>query len=595
MKKHILLFVFCLAATSFVSAASDSRHFITGEVGLGYSSILHSSEFGKSAGNMGANLQLGYEWAYRQFLLHTGVEFASINNVAKIDPFSMSIPYTLGLPAGQSMTQHFAFSNFRENQWLGEVNIPVMVGGLFDDRYYFLAGVKVGIPVYGSYRADANIRTTLTDDHLIGKLEDAPLRGATNGLYSASWGDINISPVNVQASAEVGVSISSFLPKKKNNRTIAASGGNGKKKQPLPYYYRVGLFFDYGITSAVKVIDPVVETMASVTQWNGELNQSDVLPRLTPYTHTAGRYSSMLVGVKFAMLFQVNRPKKPAKPQSWLDVDVVDAATEMPMSAQLRIRDEKTGKILTRATKKGKVHTRTKVGNFSVTASATDYYSDTQSYSIAALGENAELNFALRHRPYFRFRVTHGDSGEPLAVMASFINRATNDTVLRLTTDTVSGAMRHILEDEISYKIHIAQLGYETYVADIASISDSVNIALQPIKQGRVIVLHNLFFATNATRVLQESEMALHDLYEFMIENPNLRIRIVGHTDNVGSDQANMKLSQGRADAVKEALVKRGIAQERIETIGMGKRQPIASNDTEEGRAQNRRVEFVIL
>lgn len=594
MKKLIILFVSVWCVTVIAPAAMDNRHYVIGEVGFGYSSILHTSDFGKSAGLAGVDFQAGYEWSLRQFLLHTGVEFASINNIAKIHPFSQTVPYTIGLPAGQFMTQHFAFSDVREKQLFGQVNIPIMAGGLFQDRYYFLAGVKIGIPVYGSYEANADIRTTLTDDHLIGELENAPLRGASNGLYGTYFGNMDISPVNVQASAEVGISINSFMPQKKNNRAVSA-GAAGKKKQPLPYYYRVGLFCDYGITSAIKVADPAAETMASVTQWNSELDQLQTIPHLTPYTHTAGRFSSMLVGVKFAMLFQVNRPKKPAKPQSWLDVDIVDAETQRLLPSQLRILNTKTGKVLTRDAKKGKVHTRTKAGEFTVTASARDYYSDTQSYTIAALGENAELSFALRHRPYFRFRVTHAESGEPLAVTASFINRATTDTTLRLTTDTLSGSARYILEDEIAYKIHISHLGYETYVSDIASIGDSVNIALQPVKQGRVIVLHNLFFATNATRVLPESEMALHDLYEFMTENPNIRIRLVGHTDNVGSDQFNLKLSQGRAESVKEALVKRGVAPERIETLGMGKRQPIATNDTEEGRAQNRRVELVIL
>lgn len=583
-----------LSMAAFVSAAPDSRHFVTGEVGLGYSSILHSSEYGKSVGNAGANFQVGYEWSWRQLLLHTGVEFASINNVAKINPFSQAIPYTLGLPAGQSMTQHFNFYDFAEKQLFGQVNIPVMVGGLFNDRYYFLAGVKVGIPVYGSYNAQTNFRTTLTDDLLIGELENAPQRGAADGLVSTAAGKMLLSPVNVQASAEVGVSISSFLPQKKANRT-ATVGAGSKKRQPLPYYYRVALFCDYGVTSALQKANFAAEGMATVTQWNSTLDQAAALPQLTPYSFTEGRFSSLLVGVKFAMLFQVNRPKKPAKPQSWLDVDVVDAATRLPMLAQLRIQDEQTGKVLTRTTKKGKVHTRTKKGDFSVTASAQDYYSETQSYSIAALGENAELSFALRHRPYFRFRVTNADSGENLAVTASLINRATNDTVLRLTTDTLSGAARYILEDELSYKIHIAQLGYETFVSDIASIGDSMNVVLQPIKQGEVVVLNHLFFATNEVRILPQSEAALNDLSVFLSENPALRIRIVGHTDNVGSDQFNDRLSKGRADAVKNALVKRGIQEDRIETDGMGKRQPIAPNDTEEGRAQNRRVEFVIL
>jgi OOP family OmpA-OmpF porin len=80
-----------------------------------------------------------------------------------------------------------------------------------------------------------------------------------------------------------------------------------------------------------------------------------------------------------------------------------------------------------------------------------------------------------------------------------------------------------------------------------------------------------------------------------LAENPEIRIRITGHTDNVGSDRANQKLSEGRANSVRDDLIKRGISADRIEAEGKGESQPITTNDTEEGRAQNRRVEFVIL
>ena len=85
------------------------------------------------------------------------------------------------------------------------------------------------------------------------------------------------------------------------------------------------------------------------------------------------------------------------------------------------------------------------------------------------------------------------------------------------------------------------------------------------------------------------------ELYTFLDENPELRLRIIGHTDAVGSDAANQRLSEGRAKAVKENLCARGIDKARIETEGRGESEPIATNDTEEGRAQNRRTEFKIV
>lgn len=583
--KKISLLALCLSVTVCLSAAGEHRHFITTEAGIGYSSIFHSSDLGTSAGLVGGALQVGYEWNWRQLLVHTGLEFASINNIAQIHPFELTTPYSIGLPAGVAMTEHFSFYDYTESQRMGQINIPVMVGGLFDERYYFLAGIKVGLPVYQQVSADYAVKTTLSDPTLEGQLgeyEDVLAHHAYTSQESLRQSIA--SAVNIQASAEVGVSISSFLPKKKKGRSSSPARG---KKQPLPYYYRVGLFCDYGITSCVQAPAAPVDVLASVSAPRDIVGHS--------YMETEGRFSSFLVGVKFAMLFQVNRPKPAVKPQSWLTVEIADAETEKLIGGRLRIEDQKTGKVQTREVKKGKVRSRSKVGTFDVTATATDYYADTQSYTIAELGEDAQLYFALRHRPYFRFRVTNGETGEPLAVSAALINRATKDTVLRLSSTESGEYVSRMLEDTVAYGIHIAQLGYEPYAADIASISDSMDIVLVPIRQGETIVLHHLYFATNETRILPASEGALDDLYTFLDENPKLRIRIVGHTDNVGTDQANMVLSEGRAEAVKAALVARGLAAERIETAGMGMRQPVASNDTEEGRAQNRRVEFEVV
>lgn len=80
-----------------------------------------------------------------------------------------------------------------------------------------------------------------------------------------------------------------------------------------------------------------------------------------------------------------------------------------------------------------------------------------------------------------------------------------------------------------------------------------------------------------------------------MTENPRVNIRIVGHTDNVGSVPFNMALSQDRAAAVERFLTERGVEAERIETQGDGPSNPVADNETDEGRALNRRVEVVIL
>ena len=79
-----------------------------------------------------------------------------------------------------------------------------------------------------------------------------------------------------------------------------------------------------------------------------------------------------------------------------------------------------------------------------------------------------------------------------------------------------------------------------------------------------------------------------------MVANPNVRVVITGHTDNVGGQKFNQTLSLKRAQAVKNWLVKKGIPSNRMRTVGRGQNEPVASNDTDEGRAENRRMEFYV-
>ena len=87
----------------------------------------------------------------------------------------------------------------------------------------------------------------------------------------------------------------------------------------------------------------------------------------------------------------------------------------------------------------------------------------------------------------------------------------------------------------------------------------------------------------------------MYELYNFLLARPNQRIRIVGHTDNIGSDRSNQILSEGRCEEVRESMTARGIDGSRIEIEGRGERDPIVPNDNEENRQKNRRVEIVLL
>ncbi len=106
------------------------------------------------------------------------------------------------------------------------------------------------------------------------------------------------------------------------------------------------------------------------------------------------------------------------------------------------------------------------------------------------------------------------------------------------------------------------------------------------------IVLPGIEFKTGSSEILPASEKILTDAYETLRDNDNIFVEVQGHTDNVGSKAKNMKLSQARAESVKAWLVAKGIAADRMTCKGFGPDRPAASNDTPEGRQQNRRIEF---
>ena len=120
------------------------------------------------------------------------------------------------------------------------------------------------------------------------------------------------------------------------------------------------------------------------------------------------------------------------------------------------------------------------------------------------------------------------------------------------------------------------------------------DLQAQQTERGMVLTLGDVLFDTGRAELKAGAFSTVDRLATFLRENPERRVAIEGHTDSVGSDSANLSLSQRRADAVRAALTSRGIDGTRITAQGMGEAVPVASNDTAEGRQRNRRVEVII-
>lgn len=134
---------------------------------------------------------------------------------------------------------------------------------------------------------------------------------------------------------------------------------------------------------------------------------------------------------------------------------------------------------------------------------------------------------------------------------------------------------------------------------DLSEISEykemNIDIEMKPIEIGETIRLNNIFFDFNESTLSPESYMELDRVVKLLNENPNIEIELSGHTDNVGSDEYNDNLSLNRASSVAKYIILKGVNSQRIISKGYGKQSPVASNDSEEGRQLNRRVEFTIL
>jgi OOP family OmpA-OmpF porin len=116
------------------------------------------------------------------------------------------------------------------------------------------------------------------------------------------------------------------------------------------------------------------------------------------------------------------------------------------------------------------------------------------------------------------------------------------------------------------------------------------------VRGKKIEILEKVMFDYNKATIKIESHELLNDVAEVIKENPKIeKIRVEGHTDSDGSDKYNKKLSQQRADAVKEFLTKAGVPEDKLEAVGYGEENPIADNSTDEGKEKNRRVEFNIL
>ena len=182
--------------------------------------------------------------------------------------------------------------------------------------------------------------------------------------------------------------------------------------------------------------------------------------------------------------------------------------------------------------------------------------------------------------------------GDKKAATTAITTDTTTTTAMApVNTDTVASATGPAVQVDVELpggrRLKVAERSFNASLAEY--------LATKPQAPFRTFTFDNLTFDTNSAIIKGESETHVNDLIEIMKAYPALVIKIEGHTDNTGSEATNETLSQERADAVKTQLVKAGIAADRVSTKGFASEKPTATNQTSEGRQENRRIDVVIV
>ena len=214
-----------------------------------------------------------------------------------------------------------------------------------------------------------------------------------------------------------------------------------------------------------------------------------------------------------------------------------------------------------------------------------------------------ELPEKIRPRAvtYMKGRIFDVADKFPLEALFKVIDLKTGKMVVSSTSDPKTGEFLICIPTNSMYALHVERLNYLFYSETFELEGEHSDldpfikdIYLKRIELGENVVLNNIFFDTDKWELKPESEVELKKLVVLLKDNPNMKIEIAGHTDNIGSREHNLTLSENRAKAVCDYLVSKGISRGRLTYKGYGFDKPIGTNDTEEGRALNRRTEFTI-
>lgn len=348
------------------------------------------------------------------------------------------------------------------------------------------------------------------------------------------------------------------------------------------------------LSARIKVLSPEEEILLDTVSSNVKV----ILPEAGAYkliVEKDGYHShSEVIAVKSGEKVEKEIALRKVEPESGtLIAKVIDALTQEPIAgANVMVISSKGDTILVQTTgSSGKVESKIPKGTYTLHASAQDYLPATKEFSISK-NQTVDITVPLKSK----YSVVYGYILD---------NEKGNRVKARIRIMDEEG---NVIEEMVadSYMVRLPagtykfQVSADKYIQRVATVqlnpSEKVRKDFLLLKKKEVLTFRNIYFDFNKATIRPESYPVLDSIAMILKENPTIIVEVAGHTDERGPADYNLKLSQARAEAVVNYLIKKGIDPRRLIPRGYGESQPIVKNaKTEEDHQKNRRVEFRII
>ncbi|WKZ58749.1 MAG: OmpA family protein [Cyclobacteriaceae bacterium] len=284
---------------------------------------------------------------------------------------------------------------------------------------------------------------------------------------------------------------------------------------------------------------------------------------------------------------------------------IYNEKTQQPIDANVQVKPAGSEVIQLHAQADGKFETNIpEVSGVSVSASRAEFLPKDISIPLPdQLGNDTTLYVDLYLTPIAKKLLLTGtvyDNKTMKPVSANLQIQLKEDRRVNFSMRAGNGKYEQEIKRTGWYMYVATAEGYVNATDSVEVISEEItpvikDIILQPIEVGLTVRLKNIYFDFDKTTLKSESFVELNKVVDFLKQNASISIQIEGHTDSKGSDDYNLNLSQGRSQSVVDYLISQGIDASRLSAQGFGESTPIDTNDTDAGRANNRRVEFRVV